>query len=107
MLHLRVVAPSEIADAAVAVLQESESVCNVIHLEGVARSPQGDLILADVAREDASVLLSDLRELGLDERGSIALESVDTSISKGAERGSRSRARPNIHSASANRPMRL
>ena len=43
------------------------------------------MILADVAREDASVIISDLRELQLEEDGSIALESIDTALSKGAE----------------------
>ena len=43
------------------------------------------MILADVAREDASVIISDLRELRLEEDGSIALESIDTALSKRAE----------------------
>ena len=36
----------------------------MIHLAGAARRPEGDVILADIAREDASVVLADLKELG-------------------------------------------
>ena len=86
MIHLRIVAPRELSEQALGLLCESDSVCNVIWLEGAAREPEGDVILADVAREDASVVLSDLKELGIPEHGSIALEEVDTQISAHAER---------------------
>ena len=39
------------------------------------------MILCDVAREDASVLVSDLRELDVDTEGSIAIEHIDSAIS--------------------------
>jgi uncharacterized hydrophobic protein (TIGR00271 family) len=39
------------------------------------------VILCDVAREEASVVLSDLRTLGVPREGSIAIEEIDTSIS--------------------------
>jgi uncharacterized hydrophobic protein (TIGR00271 family) len=80
------VAPRELSEQALGLLTESESVCNVIWLEGAAREPEGDVILADVAREDASVVLSDLKELGIPEHGSIALEEIDTQISAHAKR---------------------
>ena len=89
MYHLRIVAPPDRSGRVLELLKGSPSVCNVIFLEGVAQHPHGDVIMADVAREDASVILSDLRELDLEEVGSIALESIDTSISKGAERAER------------------
>ena len=40
---------------------------NVVHMPGVASKPQGDVILADVAREDASLVLHDLRQLKIPE----------------------------------------
>jgi uncharacterized hydrophobic protein (TIGR00271 family) len=86
VIHLRIVAPRELSEQALGLLSESESVCNVIWLEGAAREPEGDVILADVAREDASVVLSDLKELGIPEHGSIALEEIDTQISAHAKR---------------------
>ena len=55
--------------------------CNVIHLPGAARKPDGDVVLCDVAREDASLIVGELRALGIARDGSIALDPVDTSIS--------------------------
>ena len=81
MIHLRIVSPPDRAEQACDLLLASDSVINVIHLPGAARRPDGDVILCDVAREDASVILSDLKELNLHEDGSIAMEEVDSSIS--------------------------
>ena len=78
MVHMRIVAPREVSELALGMLRESGSVCNVIWLPGAAQEPAGDVILADVAREDASVVLSDLKELDIHRTGSIALESVET-----------------------------
>ena len=86
VVHMRIVAPPEVSERALGMLRESESVCNVIWLPGAAQEPAGDVILADVAREDASVTLSDLKELDIHRTGSIALESVETQISLFAER---------------------
>ena len=86
MVHMRIVAPREVSELALGMLRESGSVCNVIWLPRAAQEPAGDVILADVAREDASVVLSDLKELDIHRTGSIALESVETQISLFAER---------------------
>ncbi len=86
MVHLRLVAPPGRAEQVLATLDTVPSVCNIVHLEGVARRPDGDLVLCDVAREDASLVLDDLRALGLDKDGSIALEEIDTAISAAARR---------------------
>jgi uncharacterized hydrophobic protein (TIGR00271 family) len=86
MIHLRIVAPHDQAEAAMEVLCRTDSVCNVIFLENAAKRPDGDVILCDVAREDASVVLSDLKALDIHETGSIALEVIDTQISKFADR---------------------
>ena len=47
------------------------------------------MILCDVAREDASVVIDDLKELGVARDGSIALEQIDSQISDAAERAER------------------
>ncbi len=86
MLHFRIVAPQASAEQVLDLFCGHESVCNVIHLPGAARRPHGDVILADVAREDASVLISDLRELDIPRTGSIAIEEIDTEISEVARR---------------------
>ena len=86
MLHLRIVTPPERTEQALAVLDRSEAVCNEIVMRGAARRPPGDVILCDVAREDASIVLADLRELGIPRSGSIAIESVDTQLSEQMDR---------------------
>jgi uncharacterized hydrophobic protein (TIGR00271 family) len=81
MVHLRIVVPSYQAEHALDLLNAAPSVCNVIYLERVAHRPEGDVILCDVAREDASVIVSDLRELNIDQEGSISMEEIDSQIS--------------------------
>jgi len=86
MLHLRLVAPRDTAKKALDLLVADGSVCNVVHMPGVATKPQGDMILADVAREDASLVLHELRQLKIPETGSITVEAIDTQLSEGANR---------------------
>jgi uncharacterized hydrophobic protein (TIGR00271 family) len=86
MVHLRIIASPEKAERALALLEADASVCNIVVLPGAARRPAGDVILCDVAREDASVVLSDLRELGIDHDGSISLETIDVQLSDASER---------------------
>src|SRR5690348_1577673 len=89
MLHLRVVAPPEVAARAVDYLLDAPSVINVIRLPGVARKPDGDLVMCDVAREEASVVLSTLRGIGCTVKGSIAAEFVDLAMSRAADEAER------------------
>ena len=89
MIHLRIISPARTAAAVLDVLARSQSVYNVVHLEGAARKPPGDLILADVAREDASVVVEDLRELDIPATGSITIEPIETQLSAGARRAER------------------
>ena len=84
MIHLRLVVPPDLVEPVNALLCESDAVSSVIHLPGAAAKPDGDVILADVAREDASVLIGDLKELKLPERGTIAVEEVDSALSTAA-----------------------
>ena len=85
MIHLRIVAPEDVSHQAIELLKRSDSVVNVVHLHGAALKPDGDVILCDVAREDVSIILSDLRELDIHKRGSIALENVDLELSEYAD----------------------
>jgi len=86
VVHLRIVAPSDRSEKALELLNAYGSVSNVIFLKGAAHRPDGDVILCDVAREEASVILGDLRELEIPHFGSISLEYIDTQISEAAER---------------------
>ena len=84
MLHLRLVVPSDLVPTILDRLQRAPEVTNLWHLAGAVLKPPGDLVSCDVAKEEGSRLLTELRELGLDQRGSIAVENVDASISRGA-----------------------
>jgi uncharacterized hydrophobic protein (TIGR00271 family) len=86
MVHLRIVAPERCAEQAMDRLCSADSVVNVIRLSEPARRPDGVVIMCDVAREDASVVIADLKELGIHRDGSITLELIDTAISAVAER---------------------
>ena len=92
MIHLRVVAPERYARRALELLEDSPAVINIVHLHGAALKPEGDVILCDVAREEASVVLGDLRELGIHHDGSIAIETIDTALSDAAERAEKAAA---------------
>jgi hypothetical protein len=62
---------------------------NVVHLTGLARKPEGDLILCDVARRDASIIVEELRQLGIARDGSISMEPVETQLSAAADAAGR------------------
>ena len=64
MVHLRIVVPAELAEKVLDLLEATPSTSNLILLAGAARQPSGDVILCDVAREDASVVIEDLRSSG-------------------------------------------
>ena len=86
MVHLRIVVPERHADEAMELLCATDSVLNVIRLNARAKRPDGVVIMCDVAREDASVVIGDLKRLGVHEHGSITLELIDTAISARAQR---------------------
>lgn len=85
MIHLRIVAPADRSEQVLGLLRASPGAVNLIHLPGTASKPDGDVILCDIAREVASVILADLREYGLHQHGSIAIEDIDSSLSRVAE----------------------
>src|SRR3954452_6294029 len=89
MVHLRIVVPSDLAPKVLDLLDATPSVCNLVYLPGTARRPPGDVILCDIAREDASIVIDDLKELGVPRRGSISLEQIDSQISDGAKAAER------------------
>ncbi len=86
MVHLRIVVPTDRSQKVLGLLETTRSACNVVYLPGAARQPSGDVVLCDIAREDASVLIGDLKELGVARDGSIALEQIDSQISDVARR---------------------
>jgi uncharacterized hydrophobic protein (TIGR00271 family) len=89
MVHLRLVVPPDLAEHTLNLLYTTPSVVNIVRIPGAATRPDGDLVLADVAREDASVIVDELRGAGLEQRGSISLEAVEASISDAARAAER------------------
>ena len=89
MVQLRVVAPHEQAQAALELLKSNPAACHVVYLEGVAHAPDGDLIMADVAREEASVIVGDLKELGIHRTGAISIEPIEVQLSHRADMAER------------------
>jgi len=86
MIHLRIVVPGPKSERVVDLLDASPSVSSLARIEGASRKPPGDLVLCDVTREDASVVIDDLRELGIPLDGSISIEEIDSQLSTAAER---------------------
>ena len=86
MLHLRLIVPVDRTDRARALLADHLGVTNVVVLPGAGVRPEGDVMLADVARESANHVLDELARLGLTRRGSIAVEGVDLALSTDADR---------------------
>jgi uncharacterized hydrophobic protein (TIGR00271 family) len=84
MVHMRIVVPSEKAGRTLECLEDFGSVISIIHLPHAARRPEGDVILCDVAREDASLVIERLKQLDVHHDGSIAVELVDTAVSDAA-----------------------
>jgi uncharacterized hydrophobic protein (TIGR00271 family) len=89
MVHLRIVVPPDLSEKVLGLLEATPSACNLVFLPGAALQPSGDVLLCDVAREDASVVIEDLKELGVPRDGSIALEQIDSQLSEAAERAER------------------
>jgi uncharacterized hydrophobic protein (TIGR00271 family) len=85
MLHLRMIVPPDRTDDVVDLVEKTVGTAHVAVLPGVARNPRGDIVLCDVAREAADGLLRALRELGVVDEGSIAVEDIDLSLSRRAD----------------------
>ncbi len=98
VVHMRIVAPHAECRHVLELLEASESVFNIVHLPGVARKPDGDMVLCDVARRDVSLLVADLRELNVDVDGSISIDQIDAEISGGISEDFKRRHRDDIGS---------
>jgi uncharacterized hydrophobic protein (TIGR00271 family) len=84
MLHLRITAPTDLASQAVEILEGDPAVSGLVVMPSAARKPEGDLVLADVAREAADGVIGQLRSLGIHKKGSIHVEPVQTWLSQSA-----------------------
>jgi hypothetical protein len=105
-----VISPPGDTERVVGLLTKEAGATNVVVLAGAAREPAGDVVLADVVREAASPVLDALRELRIHERGSIAIENIDVSLSRAAGAPPAPRrgcpATPSCGTRSSRRPVR-
>ncbi|MFI7386649.1 DUF389 domain-containing protein [Streptomyces sp. NPDC049813] len=86
MLHLRLITPADTTDAVVRLIENTVGTTHLTVLPGAARDPAGDVVTCDAAREAGDGLIEGLRALGIDEVGSIAVGSIDLSLSRRADR---------------------
>ncbi|MFD9224797.1 DUF389 domain-containing protein [Streptomyces sp. NPDC060064] len=86
MLHLRLITPADRTAEVVRLIERTVGTTHLAVVPGAARNPQGDLVLCDVAREAGDELINGLRALGIDESGSIAVENIDLSLSRRADK---------------------
>lgn len=85
MLHLRMIVPPGRTPAAVKLIASTVGTTHLVVLPGAARDPAGDVVMCDVAREAGDELLNGLRELRIDQDGSIAVDNIDLSLSTRAD----------------------
>ncbi|MFF3344557.1 DUF389 domain-containing protein [Streptomyces sp. NPDC002779] len=86
MLHLRLITPPGKTDEVVGLIESTVGTTHLVVLKGAARTPAGDVVMCDVAREAGDELLNGLRRLEIEDCGSIAVESIDLSLSKRADK---------------------
>ncbi|MGQ4598238.1 DUF389 domain-containing protein [Nocardia sp. R6R-6] len=82
VLHLRMLAPAEMTDDVIRILEQDDAVSGLAVMRGAALRPSGDVVLADVAREAANDVIERLRAIGLHHAGSIEIEPVRTWLSR-------------------------
>jgi uncharacterized hydrophobic protein (TIGR00271 family) len=84
VLHLRMIVPADRAEEVTRLIRGTVGATHLTVMRGAAYDPPGDVVTCDVAREAADGLLAGLRGLGVAEAGSIAVESIDLSLSTSA-----------------------
>ena len=84
MLHLRVIAPTDLRQPILNVLDREPGVTNVVVHAGDARDPAGDEITAILVREAANDVVERLKSLDVPHLGAITLEPLDTVLSSSA-----------------------
>jgi uncharacterized hydrophobic protein (TIGR00271 family) len=83
MLHVRVVSPAEVTDRLVGMLTADPGVINLVVIRAAATRPAGDAVQFDLTSASANSVLQRLRDLGLNQRSSVIIETVDAALSDG------------------------
>ncbi len=80
MLHVRIASPPDVTGRLVESLAANTGVLNLVVHAGAARRPDGDAVQFDLRTGAANPVFRQLRDLRLDERGLIAVETVDAAV---------------------------
>jgi uncharacterized hydrophobic protein (TIGR00271 family) len=90
VLHVRLTAPHDLAEQALARVRDDPTVVHVVALRGVVLDcgpdGDGDLLTFDLARENANAVLGDLRGMGVEQQGSLRVDEAETLMSDAADR---------------------
>ncbi len=86
LLHLRVTVPPDRTPEVLELFSGSAGTAHLAVLPGASRSPHGDLVMADVARESADDLVAELPRRGVARDGGTSIETVGAAVSTAAER---------------------
>ncbi len=78
LVHFRLTVPADLSGDVQRLLLDGEWATNVTVDRGACLDPEGDLVEADIAREQAGRVLQQLGELGLDQRGGIVVSSPES-----------------------------
>src|SRR5262245_4253542 len=82
MLRLTVTTPSELTGDVTDVLSGTQAVSTLAVHPGAAIRPEGDVLVANVAREGAQAVIDELRRIGVHEWGTIEVAPVPTWLSR-------------------------
>ena len=93
MIHLRVVSPPDVTGTLLPLLGAEPAVMNLMVLPGRVSNPDGDAVHFDVLHGAANEVIGRLRDLEIEQRGSIVLENVDASIAALGDRTAARRGR--------------
>lgn len=85
MLHVRVTAPAAVCTKAVAAIRADKTAANLSIVSGAALDGAGDLLMFDLARENANSLIAELTDLGVTRSGSISITESTTLLSNAAD----------------------
>jgi uncharacterized hydrophobic protein (TIGR00271 family) len=84
VVHLRLIVAAERAAAVVERLRATPGVAHVVHLSAMSVSPDGAVVLCDVAREAANDVIEWLQEQGVHHHGAITVLAMEAVISDAA-----------------------
>jgi len=81
---MRVNCPTQLSEQAQAILSSENGISALSVIKGASTRPVGDLIYADIPRENANHVITELRALGIAEEGTIVINDAPTWISRQA-----------------------